>query len=92
MTLWYCAAMNRNRITHQLWTRCRDVAAALIAACWPGRDFAHVTTLIDKAPNSTRNVIVFGTLGALFAASIGAAQFGLIGLCLFGLLGIWLIR
>ena len=84
--------MNRNQITYQLWTRCRDVAAALIAACWPGRDFAHVIALIDNSPSGTQNVIVFGTLGALFAASFGAAQFGLIGLCLFWLLVIWLIR
>ena len=81
-----------NRIGIQLWTRCRDVAAALIAGCWPGRAFGDVQRWIEDSSPGTQNTIVFGTLAALFASSLVAAQFGLIGLCLFWLAVIWIIR
>ena len=81
-----------NRIGILLWTRCRDVAAALIAACWPGRDVPEIVHWIEKNSPTAQNAIVFGALAGLFALSLFAAQFGLIGLCLFWLGVIWIIR
>ena len=84
--------MKNENITYRLWTRCRDVAAALIAAFWPGRDHADVIQWIDRAQPSAQSAIVFGALAGLFAASLCAAQFGLLGLCIFWLGVIWIIR
>lgn len=75
-----------------LWTRCRDVAAALIAALWPGRDLTEVLAWMDAGSPARQRAIVLGALAALFALSMIAAQFGLIGLCIFWMLIIWLIR
>lgn len=76
----------------QLWTRCRDVAAALIASLWPGRSTEEVLAWLDRAPDAQQRKVVAGTLAALFLLSLGAAQFGLIGMCLFWLAVIALIR
>lgn len=84
--------MQRNQITYHLWTRCRDVAVALLAACWPGRDFAEVSQWLEQCSPSVRKQVVFGVLAALFCLSLLAAQFGLIGLCVFWLAVIWVIR
>ncbi|MEL7260166.1 MAG: hypothetical protein AAGK69_02240 [Pseudomonadota bacterium] len=84
--------MEKDQLGYRLWMRCRDVAAALIAGCWPGRGFADVVTRIDAARPSVQKQIVFGTLAALFVISLGAAQFGILGLCVFWLIVIWLIR
>ncbi len=84
--------MQLNDIGQQVWSRCCDVSAALIAALWPGRDFPEVSAWIDRASPPTQRGIVLGTLLGLFLASLAAAQFGLIGMCLFWMLVIWLIR
>ncbi|MEL7092965.1 MAG: hypothetical protein AAFN94_14630 [Pseudomonadota bacterium] len=76
----------------ELWTRARDVSAALISACWPGRDFAAVETMIDEAAPLMRRALVVGPLLALALCSFVAAQFGLLGLCIFWIGVIWLIR
>ena len=79
-------------IGHHLWTRCRDVSAALIASLWRGRDFGQVVAWIDQNSPQMQRGIVFGTLAGLFGLSLVAAQFGLLGLCIYWLLVIWLIR
>lgn len=84
--------MDVQQITYRLWTRCRDVAAALIAACWPGRDYDEVVAWLAVRAPSAQNAIVFGTLACLFGLSVVAAQFGLLGLCVFWLAVIWIIR
>ncbi|APX12160.1 hypothetical protein [Tateyamaria omphalii] len=76
----------------QMWIRCRDVAAALIASLWRGRATDDVVAWIEREPPGRQRGIVFGTLIALFLLSIGAAQFGLVGMCLFWGLVIYLIR
>ena len=76
----------------QMWVRCRDVAAALIASLWRGHATDDVVALIEREPLPRQRGIVFGTLTALFLLSIGAAQFGLIGMCLFWIGVILLIR
>ena len=76
----------------QLWARARDVSAALIAALWPGRDFADVEKAMDEAPPARQHAMVFGPLLGLAFCSFVAAQFGLLGLCVFWMAVIWLIR
>lgn len=84
--------MDKTDLIHRVWTRCRDVAVALMAACWPGRGFSDVEAWLTRAPPPMQRGVVLGVLAALFGLSVVAAQFGLIGLCVFWLIIIWLIR
>lgn len=81
-----------DRIKNRLWCLSRDIALALIAALWPGEDFASVEAKLEKAPPAQQVLIVAAVLCALFLCSLLAAQFGFIGILLFWLLIIWLIR
>ncbi|MEM6760907.1 MAG: hypothetical protein AAF601_15645 [Pseudomonadota bacterium] len=76
----------------ELWTRARDVSAALISACWPGHGLSDVDAVIEQASPLKRRVLVVGPLLALAVCSFIAAQFGLLGLCVFWFGVIWLIR
>lgn len=65
--------------------RCRDVAAALLAGLWIGRDNDAVVAGIEALPPRSQAAFTLVTLALLMAVSLFAAQFGLIGLALFWL-------
>lgn len=65
------------------WRRCRMVAAALIAALWPGRDDREVEARLRALPKRQQVWAVGGVLGLLFLCALFAAQFGPVGLALY---------
>ena len=81
-----------NDLLETISRRMRDVAIALIAAMWRGRDFGDVDRWLAEHSEMHQRFIVIGTMLALLGASLIAGSFGLLGLCVFWLLIIWLIR
>lgn len=63
--------------------RARDVAAALMAPFWPGKDVQGVIARLEALPPARQAGAVSGVLGLLFLLSLFSAQFGLLGLAIF---------
>lgn len=86
--------MRVDRLTRMipLARRCRTVAAALVAAFWPGKTGTQVEGVIAALPQVQQISVVSGVLALLFLLSLFAAQFGVLGLGLFFVLVIVILR
>jgi hypothetical protein len=84
--------LERRPLTETLARQARTVAAALLAAFWPGRETAGVGQWLETRSPRARAGVVAGVLAALLGASLAAAPFGPLGMLAFFVLVVALIR